>query len=243
MKTGGAVRRTLGRIYGRAQRHFEHLWLGRVAGFPPEAFEQINLGRVGFDAPGRNRYQPSPYGLLGRILRKREVGPDDVFVDFGCGMGTVLFEAARFPFKRVVGVDIVPEWTAIASEVLARNRARLRCKDFEIVTADVLEYEVPDDATVTYFAAPFGPEIMFHVIAKLKASADRRPRAIRIVYYTPVAESPELDRYPRVRLVRRGRHLVRRWAATTYLWMYEILPEDRDQPTTGSLAETQRPPG
>jgi SAM-dependent methyltransferase len=237
------VRQTLGRIYGRAQRHLEHLWLGRVAGFPPEAFEQIHLDRVGFAAPGRNRYQPSPYGLLSRILRKREIGPDDVFVDFGCGMGTVLFEAARFPFKRVVGVDIVPEWTAIAREVLAHNRARLRCKDFEVVTADVLEYEVPDDATVTYFAAPFGPEIMSRVIAKLAASADRRPRTIRLVYYAPLADSPELDRYSRVRLVRRGHHLIRRWAAATFLWMYEIRPEDQDQPTSGSLAETQRPPG
>jgi SAM-dependent methyltransferase len=237
------VHQRLGRLYGRAQRRFEQLWLGRVVGFPPEAFEQIELGRVGLDARDRNRYQPSPYGMLGRILRKREIGPDDVFVDFGCGMGTIMFEAARFPFKRVVGVDIVPEWTAIAGEVLARNRARLRCKDFEVVTADVLEYEVPDDATVTYFAAPFGPEIMSRVIAKLAASADRRPRAIRIVYYAPLADSPELDAHPRVRLVRRGRHLVRRWAAATYLWMYEIRSEDQDQPTTGSLAETQRPPG
>jgi SAM-dependent methyltransferase len=212
-------------MYGRAHRSLERFWLGRIAGFPPEAFERIELSRVGLAGQGRNRYQPSPYGMLGRILRRREIEPEDVFVDFGCGMGTVMFEAARFPFKRVVGVDIVPEWTAIANQVLTRNRSRLRCVDFEVVTADVLTYEVPDDATVAFFAAPFGPEIMSEVIARLAVSADRHPRRIRIVYYAPMADSPGLDAHPRVKLVRRGRHLVRRWTPANHLWMYEIRPQ------------------
>jgi SAM-dependent methyltransferase len=224
---GGAtdLRRRLDSFYGAAQRRLERLWLERRVGFPPEAAEAISLQDVGQAAEGRERYGPSPYGILGQVLRRRDVGPEDVFIDFGCGMGRVLYEAAaRFPFKRVVGVDLVPEFTAVARDVLARNSRRLRCREIEIVTSDVLIYPVPPDVTVAYFGAPFGEPILNSVLDKLAASADDYPRAIRLIFYTPTTEPPELELHPRVRLVRRGRRRVRRWAPSDQLYLFEIHP-------------------
>jgi methylase of polypeptide subunit release factors len=37
-----------------------------------------------------------------------EVKATDVFVDFGCGKGRVLYLACRHPFKEVIGVDLSP---------------------------------------------------------------------------------------------------------------------------------------
>lgn len=225
---GGAtdLRRRLDSLYGAGQRLLERLWLERRLGFPPEAAEAISLDDVGQAADGRERYGPSPYGILGQVLRRRDVGPEDVFIDFGCGMGRVLYEAAaRFRFKRVVGVDIVPEFTAVAREVLARNSRRLRCREIEIVTSDVLIYPVPPDVTVAYFGAPFGEPILNSVLDKLAGSADDHPRAIRLIMYAPTMEPPELELHPRVRLVRRGRRRVRRWARSDHLYLFEISPE------------------
>jgi SAM-dependent methyltransferase len=216
-------RSTLGSLYGRAQRGLERLWLERRVGFPREASQPVGLDQVGYAGDGRERYGPSPYGMLPRVLRRREVSAGDVFVDLGCGMGRVLYEAAaRFPFKRVVGVDLVPEFTAVARDVLSKNADRLRCKNVEVVTADVLDYEPPDDLTYAYFGAPFGEPILDRVLDKLAASADRRPRAVRLIFYAPTAQSPELERHPRVRLVRRGRRRIRRWALADHLYLYEI---------------------
>jgi SAM-dependent methyltransferase len=194
-------------------------------GFPPEAAEAIPLEQVGHAGEGRERYGPSPYGTLGRALRRGDVGPDDVFIDFGCGMGRLLYEAAaRFPFKRVIGVDIVPEFTSVAREVLARNAGRLRCKNVEVITADALAYVVPHDVTVAYFGAAFGPPILGGVLDRLVASADERPRVIRIVSYSATGQPEEFEEHPRIRLVRRGRRLIRRWSPAEHVALFEIRP-------------------
>jgi SAM-dependent methyltransferase len=227
---GGAINvrrlRRLDSLYGTLRRRLERFWLERWVGFPREASNPIPLEDVGLAGVGRERYGPSPYGILGQVLRPRDVGPEDVFIDFGCGMGRVLYEAAaRFPFKRVVGVDLVPEFTAVARDVLARNSRRLRCREIEIVTSDVLIYPVPPDVTIAYFGAPFGEPILNAVLDKLAASADDYPRAIRLIFYAPTTEPPELELHPRVRLVRRGRRRLRRWAPSDHLYLFEIHPE------------------
>jgi len=209
-------------LYGRAQRRLERLWLERRAGFPPQASQPAELGELGHDAEGRERYGASPYGLLRRALRRGEVGPDDVFLDLGCGMGRVLYEAGRLPFKRVIGVDVVPQFTSVAREVLARNEHRLRAGGFEVVTADALDYEPPDDLSVVFLGAPFGEPILPAVLEKLVEVARRGGHPIRVIAYSPSAEPPELEQYPGVRLLRRGRRQIRRWAESAHLYVYEV---------------------
>ena len=78
-------------------------------------------------------YEPSPLLALRRGLRGRELRPDDVFLDLGCGKGRVLVDAVQLPFARVVGVELVPELVEQARANLARvehagrqRRGRLR---------------------------------------------------------------------------------------------------------------------
>jgi len=209
---------------GKAARALQRLILERRYGMPRGALrDDIDLADIGFDAPGRVReHIPSPQGVLRRILPRREVGHSDVFIDIGCGMGPVVVEAAaRYDFRRVIGVDIVPQFTEVARKTIARGRRRLRCEDVAIVTADVTEYELPDDVTVVYMADPFQGPTFDAVIAKLLASVDRRPRQLRIIYHNP-AEGARLERSGRAHLVRFGRHRTRPWRTTPELAMYEI---------------------
>jgi SAM-dependent methyltransferase len=167
---------------------------------------------------------PSPHGILGRILRPADVSADDVFIDLGCGVGHMLLYAAdHFPFRRVIGVEIVPGLVKIAKETLERNRDRLRCRDWELVAEDALHYAVPDDVTVAYLYDPFRGEHFDTLISNLIASYDRNPRRFRIIYYAP-REHRRLMGTERVRLVGFGRRMVRRWKAAEYLPMYEIVP-------------------
>jgi SAM-dependent methyltransferase len=185
----------------------------------------VDLVDIGFGAPGRVReHIPSPWGVLGRILRRREITREDVFIDIGCGMGPVLVEAAaRYGFRRVIGVDIVPEFTRVARETIARSRGRLRCPNVEVSTADVMDYELPDDVTVVYMADPFRGHIFDVALGKLVASVERRPRRLRIIYNFPV-EGGRLERTGRVRLVRYGRRRNRPWTTALDLAMYELGP-------------------
>ena len=52
-------------------------------------------------------------------LRPRDEG--DVFVDFGCGKGRVLFLAARYRFARIIGVELSERMAEQARRNLARE--------------------------------------------------------------------------------------------------------------------------
>ena len=100
-------------------------------------------------------YVPSPWHVLPRALRYIGVSDRDVFVEFGCGKGRVVHQAAKRPFRRVVGVEISPVLAEAARSGLAARRHQHRCRDVEIVVADVTAFRVPDDLTVGYFYYPF----------------------------------------------------------------------------------------
>jgi SAM-dependent methyltransferase len=223
-----------GRVPGKFARRLQRLILERRYRMRHGALRDVDLREIGFDAPGRvYEHIPSPWGVLGRILRRGDVTSEDVFLDFGCGMGPVLIEAAaRYDFRRVIGIDVVPEFTAVAEDTVARARDRLRCQQIEVVTADALAYEVPDDVTIVYMCDPFRAQVFEAAIGRMIASIERNPRQLRLVYSMPV-EGARLERMGAARLVRYGRRPGRPWATAPDLAMYEINPSgDGDESTT-----------
>ena len=176
----------------------------RARGVPREAAHVVRLEDVGFAHDERRSYAPSPWGFLRRVLPARAVTGDDVFVDFGCGMGRVVLEAAEhYPFKRVVGVEIVPHFADAAEALLRRNGPRLRASSWQILTADAAGYRVPDDVTVAYLYDPFAGTLFDSVLAQLRSSVERNPRRVTILYLTP-SESARLSRVSGLVITRRG---------------------------------------
>lgn len=185
-----------------------------------------DLGLAGEDRIG---YSPSRWWSLRRILPRRQVSADDVFIDFGSGMGRVIVEAAtRYPFRAVIGVELSESLNAIARENVDRNRHRLTTVTVQLMTADVLDYEIPDDVTVAYFFNPFRGQLFATVIERLIASADRRPRKLRVILRNPI-EEPALTatgRFRRVRTVR-GMRPTRAWSMLNSIRMYDLVPAAR----------------
>src|SRR6478609_9761998 len=67
---------------------------------------RTDLDVYGLDADDRVYYIPSNWLTLRRVLRRHDVRPDDVFIDLGSGKGRMVLEAARYPFRRVIGVEL-----------------------------------------------------------------------------------------------------------------------------------------
>jgi SAM-dependent methyltransferase len=137
------------------------------------------------DHPDRVRYLPSDWHVLPRALRYLGVSDRDTFVDFGCGKGRVVHQAARRPFRRVIGVEISPVLAEIARNNLAARGHQHQCSAVEIVVADAAEYRVPDDLTIAYFDQPFTAETFDAVLRNIIDSIDRRPRRVRLIYVCP----------------------------------------------------------
>ena len=176
---GSTARRAVrGAKAGAIRLAFEH---GDMA----DTSSEVRLEEVGLGHPERILYSPSSWLFLPRVMRSLDVGPSDVFVDFGSGKGRVVYQAARYPFRRVVGVEISEELNRVARANVERARHRLRCQNVELVTADVLDYEIPDDMTYAYFYYPFFGEIFRNVVDRIAASVDRNPRKVTIIFTDP----------------------------------------------------------
>jgi hypothetical protein len=150
--------------------------------------EGVRLEEFGLDDPERVHYEASAWSFLRRALRHCKVGPTDVFVDFGSGKGRVVWQAAQFPFARVVGVEISPQLNAVARRNIEKNLDRLICRNVELITADATEFEIPDDMTFAYFYFPFKGEIFGRVIRRVIESIDRNPRRLTLIYANPVMD-------------------------------------------------------
>lgn len=201
-----------------ARRSFDRAadWALFERRYPSDTSGKIRLEELGLPAQDRIYYLPTPWLLFRQAMRHVEVGPDDVFADFGSGKGrVVLMAAATYPFKRVIGVELSEELNRVARENVERNRDRLRCRDVELVTTDALDWEVPDDLTIAYFYYPFYGPVFRGVVERLVESVDRSPRRFHLVYNCPKDASTLLEtgRFREVAALR-----------LRYVSFYELLP-------------------
>lgn len=172
----------------------------------------------------RVHYKPLPWNVLSQILSKSDVSPSDVFLDLGAGKGRAIFlAAAQYPFKRVTGVELSQELSAVARANIAQVRDQLLCRDVEIVTSDVLDYRIPDDVTVVFLYNPFCGYIFTSVIEDLLDSVDRQPRRMRVIYLNPT-ELEYLLSTGRFDVVRRTRgwRPTRQWARSRATYLLEV---------------------
>jgi SAM-dependent methyltransferase len=120
-----------------------------------------------------------------RALKDLAPGPNDVFVDLGSGKGQALLIAAQLPFRRVVGVELYDALCECANRNIERARPRLQTQDVVSLTANVLDWPIPDDASVVFMYNPFVGETFRAVAGRIFESYDRRPRTLHIVYTIP----------------------------------------------------------
>ena len=130
-------------------------------------------------------YQPTRWHVLPRALSYLGVSDRDTFVDFGCGKGRVVHQAARWPFREVIGVEISPVLAEIARAGVAARRHQHRCEDVKIVVSDVRDFPIPDALTLGYFFDPFQGEAMDAVLRAILDSIERHPRRVRLIYVHP----------------------------------------------------------
>jgi hypothetical protein len=132
----------------------------------------------------------------------------------------VLDAARRYPFARVIGIELSSELSAVAREIVDAERLRLRCRHVTIETADASEFVIPDDMNVAYFFNPFNGPTFEQVVANIVSSLDRVPRGLRIIYVNPV-DHAALMATGRFKVVRRVR--TTRLVSTVEAAIYEAI--------------------
>jgi hypothetical protein len=172
------LRRTYWQLVAATHRAMELRYGVRTEG-------DIDLEDLGVAGRGRMGYEGSHWIGVRRALARLDVGRQDVFADFGSGKGPAVLVAARLPFKRAIGVEISSDLTEAAQRNLDRSRLRPAAGEVQFVTADVLQYELPDDLSVVYLYNPFTGPVFARFVERLLLSVERNPRPLRLVYNYP----------------------------------------------------------
>ena len=136
------------------------------------------------------QYQPSEPTLFHKILRALPVAPDGfTFIDLGSGKGRTLLMASAHPFHRIVGVELLPEYAAIAQRNIARYHGeRQKCFALESQQGDARDFIFPAGPTVLYLFNPFPEYVLRAVLANLRNSLTVYPRPLFVIYHNLVYE-------------------------------------------------------
>lgn len=141
-------------------------------------------------------YQPTDPSLFHEMMSKLEIDFSQfVFIDIGSGKGRVLVMAADYPFRKVIGVELMPELHRIAQENIRRYKSdSQRCFAVESICADACDFIFPPQPMVIYLFNPLPKAGFAKLSANLENSLSQNPRPIFVLYHNPLLEHALLAR-------------------------------------------------
>ena len=140
-------------------------------------------------------YQPTEPTLFHEMLESlKQVTPkinlpEFTFIDIGSGKGRALLLASQYPFKRILGIELLPELHRVAKDNISKYKSdSQKCFAIESVCGDAREFIFPPEPTVLYLFNPL-PEVgLERLIANLDLSLQRSSRPVYVIYHNPLLE-------------------------------------------------------
>jgi SAM-dependent methyltransferase len=139
-------------------------------------------------------YQPTEPALFHEMLEAlRQQAHLDfrkfTFIDLGSGKGRTLLLASDYPFRRIVGVELLPALHQIAQENLQKYSSESqKCFALESICADATAFPFPVEPTVLYLFNPFPEPGLQRTLANLEQSLRKNPRPVYVLYHNPLLE-------------------------------------------------------
>lgn len=144
-------------------------------------------------------YQPTDPALFHEMLdvlaqhacpdRPDEAFHDFTFLDLGSGKGRTLLMAADYPFRRIVGVELLPALHKIAQENLRQYKSESqKCFEIESVCGDASAFAFPEGPLVVYLFNPLPESGLRRMLGNLEQSLRANPRPVYVVYHNPLLE-------------------------------------------------------
>lgn len=141
-----------------------------------------------------SNYQPSEPALFHEMLEAlaQRGGLDFrefTFLDVGSGKGRALLMASDYPFRRILGVELLPALHDIAQGNLREYKSqKQRCTQLEAVCADATDFPLPEEPLVIYLFHPLPEPGLRRFLANLDDSQCGHPREVYILYQNPLLE-------------------------------------------------------
>ena len=140
-------------------------------------------------------YQPTEPALFHEMMQalQRDFRLDFcefTFIDIGSGKGRALLLAADYPFRRIIGVELLPDLHRIAQENIAKYKSETqKCFAMESICRDAREFHFPADPILLYLFNPLPEAGLRQLLTSLENSLRQFPRPAYVLYHNPLLES------------------------------------------------------
>lgn len=131
-----------------------------------------------------HQYFPSEPWLFEQIMQALPINFSQfTFIDLGSGKGRTLLMAAPYGFRRILGVEYMPELHRVAKENIRKFMSEYHCTaEIESLCLDARDFRFPAEPLVLYMFNPFPEPVFVRVVENLRRSVEQRPRPAFIAY-------------------------------------------------------------
>jgi hypothetical protein len=138
-------------------------------------------------------YQPTEPALFREMIAALPIDfREFTFIDVGSGKGRALLLATQYPFRKIVGVELLRDLHCAAVENVAAWRAQSPARQaasIEVLCMDAREFVFPDTPLVVYLFNPLPEAGLRRVVRNLEDSWKAAPRAVWIIYHNALLEN------------------------------------------------------
>ena len=112
-----------------------------------------------------------------------------IFIDLGSGKGRTLLMASDYPFRRIVGVELLSALHDVAQQNIdAYYSESQKCFAMESICGDATEFSFPVEPMVLFLFHPLPESGLRRVMANLERSLLENPRTVYVLYHNPLLE-------------------------------------------------------
>jgi SAM-dependent methyltransferase len=141
-----------------------------------------------------SQYQPTEPALFREMLDALQQHAnlnfaDFTYLDLGSGKGRTLLMASDYPFRRIVGVELLPTLNQIAQENLRQYKDESqRCFAIETICADASTFPLPEGPLVLYLFNPLPEPALRMAVSNLEQRLRTDFQPVYVLYHNPLLE-------------------------------------------------------
>ena len=144
-------------------------------------------------------YQPIPPEQFREMMAALAVHLDQnsdfsrfTFIDIGSGKGRALLLATEYGFRRIIGIELLPELDRIAHENVRAFKQRSGNTEIELVCGDATIFSFPAGPLVIFLFNPLPEPALRTFLQNLENSLHQNPRPLWMIYANPVFEKEKI---------------------------------------------------
>ena len=146
-----------------------------------DTLKYVDVEELGFTTESGFRYEHSKKKYLRKVLKDLNISHTDSIIDVGSGKGSALIEFSKYPFSKIVGVEL----SNLLHVISNNNLIRLKVRNVNLFCMNAIQFADFNEFNYIYFYNPFPPATFKKVLGKIIQANKLTQHFFYIIYKNP----------------------------------------------------------